>query len=308
MYELCTLPFETIVDLMESNTLAVSSEFVVYKAVCAYIQANNTLSESEKIRLFETVRFPYMGYKELEEVDKNKEVPRNLLTEALLIRLRKFEGSSKKDSDKDEIENESPKCKRATPRALYATELEYSIDFDNKGVFYYVGTDGYKDHWENPALKCYVTVTCSSLEKGSIEDVVITYRDVAPSDCWTSDIPSSWIAVNLGPKRSLIPKYYTLRHGGSSRADSLRNWTLQASNDAKNWDVLRRHVGDISLNGVYASCSWPIEGVRKAYRHFRVLQTGKNSSNHNFLSLSGFELYGSLYETKNDIKDGYFSP
>jgi hypothetical protein len=31
------------------------------------------------------------------------------------------------------------------------------------------------------------------------------------------------------------------------------------------------------------------------FRHFRILQTGHNSSNHNFLVLSGIEIYGELY-------------
>jgi len=34
----------------------------------------------------------------------------------------------------------------------------------------------------------------------------------------------------------------------------------------------------------------------EGYRYFRILQTGHNSSNHNFLVLSGVELYGELYE------------
>ena len=76
---------------------------------------------------------------------------------------------------------------------------------------------------------------------------------------------------------------------GNSKADGLRNWTLQVSslspspsyclsffscllsllllsdlpspqgsNDAKQWTILIRHANDNSLNGNYASCSWPI--------------------------------------------------
>jgi len=112
------------------------------------------------------------------------------------------------------------------------------------------------------------------------------------------DVPASWITINLGGSRSLIPNYYTLRHGGNSKADCLRNWTLQGSNDAKNWVLLIRHSSDSSLNGNFATCSWPILNCTQPYRFFRVLQTGRNSSNHNFLSLSGIEFYGDLYEAR----------
>ena len=114
-------------------------------------------------------------------------------------------------------------------------------------------------------------------------------------------------AVNLGSSKSLIPNYYSLRHGGNSKVDALRNWTLQASNDGKNWVVLKRHVNDTSLNGPFAIASWPITDCKQNYSYFRVLQIGRNSSYTNFLSLSGIELYGELYlDTRK--KDGYNSP
>lgn len=68
--------------------------------------------------------------------------------------------------------------------------------------------------------------------------------------------------------------------------------------ESQSWDVLRRHTDDSSLNGPYAMRTWPVEST-KAYRAFRVLQTGHNSSNHNYLVLSGIEFYGELYETED---------
>lgn len=103
--------------------------------------------------------------------------------------------------------------------------------------------------------------------------------------------------IDLGPGRSVIPTFYTLRHGGNYRADSLRNWDFQGYHDeSQTWDVLRRHTDDHSLNGPYAVHTWPLEAT-KAYRAFRVLQTGHNSSSHNYLVLSAIETYGEFYET-----------
>jgi len=85
----------------------------------------------------------------------------------------------------------------------------------------------------------------------------------------------------------------------------LRNWSLQGSNDGKNWTLLKKHVNDNTLNSNFGTASWPVKEATRNFRHFRVLQTGHNSSGNNFLSLSGFELYGELYEAK---KDGYISP
>lgn len=74
---------------------------------------------------------------------------------------------------------------------------------------------------------------------------------------------------------------------GKYPSDALRNWTLQGSNDGKNWSVLKRHVNDASLNAGYGSASWPITDCTKSYRHFRILQTGKNSNGNNFLCIAG---------------------
>jgi hypothetical protein len=56
------------------------------------------------------------------------------------------------------------------------------------------------------------------------------FRELAglsPTELWTKDVPASWFMIDLGPGRSVVPTFYTLRHGGNYRADSLRNWDFQ---------------------------------------------------------------------------------
>jgi len=116
---------------------------------------------------------------------------------------------------------------------------------------------------------------------------------------------------------------YTLRHGGNYRADSLRNWDFQGSQDGKVWINLRRHNSDNSLNGNFATHTWAITGVDiptpstptgnqssaqlsalgsgpPGFRFFRILQKGHNSSDRNFMLLSGIELYGELFESNEN--------
>ena len=103
----------------------------------------------------------------------------------------------------------------------------------------------------------------------------------------------------------VAPTHYTLQHGGHYKGDSLRHWDLQGSIDGKKWFLIRRHNNDCSLNSPFALHSWSIELSKREeaedeqnfrFRFFRILQTGHNSSNHNFLMLSGFEIYGDLFE------------
>lgn len=92
-----------------------------------------------------------------------------------------------------------------------------------------------------------------------------------PSELWTKDVPASWFTIDL-MKRTVLPTHYTLRcvflsrydtansapSHGPFKADSLRTWDLQGSTDGQNWHVLRRHANDKTLNGNWATHTWPL--------------------------------------------------
>lgn len=175
-------------------------------------------------------------------------------------------------------------------RQSYGRLFQWSSDFDKKGVLYYLGTHEYRTEWQNPFLAKLVDVTWSSIEKG--RSAAIFERE--PSECWTQDVPSSWFTVDLGAGRSLRITAYTLRHGGGTKQDLIRNWTLKGSLDGKEFTTLMRHKDDESLSTPFATMTWTISGVSQAYRYFKIIQTGHNSSKHNFLSIGGVEFYGEL--------------
>jgi hypothetical protein len=61
--------------------------------------------------------------------------------------------------------------------------------------------------------------------------------------------------------------------------------------------VLRTHAGDSSCDKQMGVAAWALDGAAvggRAFRHFRVRQTGKNSSSSNQLMCTGIELYGRL--------------
>lgn len=109
-------------------------------------------------------------------------------------------------------------------------------------------------------------------------------------------MPSSWFSVDFGPHRRVSPAHYSLRHGGNYRADALRTWELQASTDGGQWRTINRQINITALNGPFAAATFAVQGS-DAYRLFRVVQTGHNGSNRNFLVLSGIEFYGQLHDS-----------
>jgi len=92
-----SLPATILVRLLKRNNLSVASETVVYKVVCDYINANkNELKQDQISELFETVRFPFLTVEQIKEIESNNPlVPRNLLFEALLERIKWHEEKKK---------------------------------------------------------------------------------------------------------------------------------------------------------------------------------------------------------------------
>ena len=115
--------------------------------------------------------------------------------------------------------------------------------------------------------------------------------------CTTKNTANSWMSVDLGAGRSLVVDHYCWRSGfaGGWGSCTLRTWRFEGSNDGRTWTTLKTHNNDQSLKGEDGSVAhWAVDGVSTAYRHFRVIQTGKNAANGDFLVTNGMELYGEL--------------
>lgn len=174
-------------------------------------------------------------------------------------------------------------------------ELSYHYDFDCNGLFYWIGTRGRKQPWRNPADAGLTTVTASALAANppSVHQNYLVGRSLVR--CVSAAQPRMWFQVDLQDYQ-LVPTHYTLRHYISWDTEALRNWVLEGSHDGNKWVLVSQHVNDESLNKKGATHTWPVAPTSQAYRYFRIRQTGLNSNNHHYLSCSGFELYGRVYD------------
>jgi len=185
------------------------------------------------------------------------------------------------------------------------------------GVLFHVGTQGGKRDFSNPHGKEAGDVVCSasSLDRasGGVETLAQLSQSAnlfsgaaALGELVTEDKPGSWVAIDLGAGRALCLEAYAVRCGKQS-AGKLRHWQLQASEDGwpGSWVTLRRHANDATLKTErHAQALFAIDPVLvagRAFRHFRLLQTGPPSgsmagepSATNSLRIAGLELYGGL--------------
>lgn len=110
--------------------------------------------------------------------------------------------------------------------------------------------------------------------------------------CYTHNLPNQWVHLHC-KQHALLLTAYTLCHDHST-SHVLRNWMLEGSANGIDWIILRDHPNDNSIvceRG--ASATFTVQ-TSQAYSHFRISQTGINSSGTHVLTLAGIELYGSL--------------
>ena len=207
--------------------------------------------------------------------------------------------------------------------AVFKEVFQFTAPFDCNGLLFWLGTGktGVAAQYENPHQRGEVNVTAST-SQGSLHIFVSQTAD--GSFCITHNRVHSWICVDIG-KRYLEPTYYCLR---TAKGDTwkLRNWELQGRpSKSDKWTVLSKHRNCTDLApSSFSVAHWPIniksygvstcrstsdspgskvsgdvEGggsVHKAFRYFRILQKGVNSSGDNFLVCNGIELYGMLHD------------
>jgi len=165
--------------------------------------------------------------------------------------------------------------------------LEYESDFDTNGVLFLLGTNGRTTAYVNPHTTGKVVVTSSPIESGTLEGFIGHGHPLTHGgNNYTNCVAGSFVALQL--PLPLAVTRYTL-----GAYNVLRNWNFEGSNDGVEWVVLHQHVNDQSLAArEFATASWDVNPDGLAFSHFRIHQTGVNSSEQHYLMMGGLELYG----------------
>ena len=173
--------------------------------------------------------------------------------------------------------------------------------FGEGGVLHSIGTDYGQRAWVNPHIDGKVIAVMSSIQHGAPHKFVGRSND---GQCYTKHVANSWMSVDLGAARTVVPTHYCLRSSGNS-SHVVRHWTLEgkaADAGAKDWQEIRRHDNDATMAAQDHSVgAWPVDAGGRAFRHLRIRQHGKNPASSNgsdYLMCCGFEVYGTLLDAE----------
>ncbi|KAJ4455792.1 putative E3 ubiquitin-protein ligase HECTD1 [Paratrimastix pyriformis] len=171
---------------------------------------------------------------------------------------------------------------------------------DERGLFYYIGTQGGTQPWQNPAEAGWVTATRSTVWVGKASDALGRQACLSFTN---SDEPAlSWWRVDLGAGLLFKPARYTLRHSNDVNYAEFRlqSWRLEGSEDGGvSWRTLDEHTNEPNAipacSDAMATFAVAPERAFPAL-HFRVLMTGPSPNGYHRLFLSGFEMYGEIVQ------------
>jgi len=213
--------------------------------------------------------------KEREARRKEKKEPDNEEYQENISPSKSFNGSSSKDISSAKVL--SPvQSKKIIVANEDGAELKYQADFDDNGLFYFIGTTGKTSEWENPATSGKVLVTSNAaFDWGSASNLLARKN----FNTWTASQPGVWVSFSLRSNVTFKPNKYCLKHGYVSDGANLRNWVLEASVDGSSWVVLTQHTNDKTLGGNYGTGSWDIPEPQAAFAHFRLRSTGRDGGN-----------------------------
>lgn len=181
------------------------------------------------------------------------------------------------------VDEELKKYKNAVNRAFLPSGKEFPSP---TGVFFCLNKD----------RSVKLVASRSSEGPGKASDI---FDHSKGRESGTAETPESWWSVDLGENCRLVITHCALRHGKRDSNSILRRWQLQGSIDGNNWTDLKKDVdpnypAKFSDRGPYPTGRWSIVGEVRAFRFFRILQTGTHSEGQYGIYLSGLELYGTL--------------
>ena len=117
----------------------------------------------------------------------------------------------------------------------------------------------------------------------------------------TAESANSWWSIDLGLSHRLVITHYSLRQGKRDGESALTEWELEGSHDGENWEKIKTIYNEedpqFAAPPPFYTGTWSVEKGIAAFRFFRILQTGGNSSGKYGIYLSGIELFGVLLST-----------
>lgn len=161
------------------------------------------------------------------------------------------------------------------------------------GIFYNIGTDEGESSWSNPADGTRLTATASSNSANAPRATDLNISD--SNGRWLStDTPNSWIKWDFGTGSSVTVQGW-MYHPSFDFNHVFEIGELQGSNNDSTWDTLGTYdLSSVAYRDGNELNYFGVDDItdNTPYRYIRIIQTGLNSTNTDYMSANQVELFG----------------
>eukprot|EP01084_Bolivina_argentea_P110829 197829_1 len=201
---------------------------------------DNEMDEKEK-EVINSELIPYNlntnNYKyQLKELQKGKNYTMNINV------YESYDSNNKRNIKRTDFKSISIKFK--TLVSDIDQHFVYQSDFDTNGICYALGSNYGKNAWQNPSDQGLINVTASTKWNNGSKKDIVSRTSVGNSN--TDSVVNGWIMIDF-TKLTIKPTAYSLR-ASDINGHFLRTWNLEGSQDGNNWDIIKSHTNDTSLN------------------------------------------------------------
>lgn len=168
----------------------------------------------------------------------------------------------------------------------------WTMNGDDQGVFYRIGTTFGTVAWTNPHTSGAIVVGESSYGGVPSETVEQIVAHDATSDVYTDNIPNSYFTFDLGVGRTLQVTDWTYQSRFPQATQSTPTaMDLEGSNNGVTWTPIDSRTG-IAFT---IAADWRhYTTTSAAFRYFRLIQTAQTATSNDYFTIGEFELYGVL--------------
>jgi hypothetical protein len=269
------LPFSVLSRIFGHPSLRVESEDWLFEFIISQLESNpNPDSKSNYIGLLEFVRFEYLTKTGIENFIEWSFVH----FDDLEMRIPLWRSITKRLSGTATID--LPKSSR------YARLFRVREDSRLDGII----ADLTRRHGGNVHARGIVTVSASSVYASSYpaQNAVDLDQQIV---FHSNSAPNQWLCYDFKDRRIEMAGYSIAAH----TSYLLRSWVVEGSDDGQSWTVVDERKDNKDADSNHPIATFSVDRRMKC-RYIRVRQTGKCSSNSDYLILYGFEVFGLITE------------
>mmetsp|Transcript_27468 Transcript_27468/g.53491 ORF Transcript_27468/g.53491 Transcript_27468/m.53491 type:complete len:477 (-) Transcript_27468:89-1519(-) len=279
--EFLTMNENVLIELLKLDQLCLE-ESEVLQAVISWGEHQMKASSSSGTKSLKETISNCMRYVRFELID-TKFIVTEVIPQKLISNERFVEIMQRKYSDN------CPPPRRSTSFVAF--------DEKKRGIFYYIGSNGLKEEWRNPAKNGLITVTLSSSGGASRHCICDRKWSSGAVENSYGSTPT-WIQFDL-KNYQLVPRSYFVQQ---DQDHFLRNWRFEASQDMSSWTVLATYVNDTTITSENRFGHFKVK-CGKPYRYFRIYVTGPSHKGQQSFDLTQVELFGRALPPKKKRTD-----